>query len=89
MGWRRGRFIACHQCGSGSGRFTRDGSIAAVLPPARNHAQYADQQSQGKSAQNHQNQRSGPLLAKEKSNSGIVLVVQRESEKGKKNGRFK
>jgi hypothetical protein len=29
------------------------------------------------------------LLAKEKAHGGIVLVVQRESEEGKKNGCFK
>lgn len=50
-------------------------SRTAVAPPAWHHAQHANDQAQGKCTQDHQNQRAGPLLAKEKAHGGIVLVV--------------
>jgi hypothetical protein len=39
--------------------------------------------------QHHQHQRRAPLRAKEKVHAGVLLVVQRKGEKGKKNGCLK
>ncbi len=63
-------------------------SDATMPPPPRHHAQNAYCNPQGKSAEHHQNLRRTPLIAKEKMNGGVLLVVERKSKQGKKNGGF-
>ena len=64
------------------------GSGAALLPPARHHAQHTHDNAGGKGAEHDQNLRCAPLRAKEKMDRGVLLVVQREGKQGKKYGGF-
>jgi len=55
----------------------------------RHHAERADDNAESKSAQHNQHLRCTPLCAEEKMHRALVLVVQRESKEGKKNGCLK
>lgn len=65
------------------------GCDTAVLPPARHHAEYADEDAHRKNGQDNQNLWRAPLRTKEKMHSGVLLIVQRKGKQGKKNGCFK
>src|ERR1700744_3113917 len=81
-GGRRGR-----RCGDRrQGRLGELGRRAAVLPPARQHAERADHHAAGEGGEHHEDQRGAPGSAEEEVDRGVLLVVQREGEEGKKNG---
>jgi len=61
---------------------------ATMPPPPGCHAQNPYRYAQGKSAEHHQHLRRTPLIAKEKMNRGVLLVVKRKGKQGKKNGGF-
>ena len=60
--------------------------LAAVLPPARHHPQHTNGNTPCKSGQHHQDHRRLPAGAEEKVDGGVLLVIQRKREEGKKNG---
>lgn len=70
-------FLACQRCGS------------SLLPPAWQHAQYTNDQPRRKCAQDNEDEGCSPLLSKEESNIGIVLVIESKCKQGKKNGYLK
>jgi hypothetical protein len=55
-----------------------------VFQPARNHAYDANRHAHDEDSQQHQYQRRTPRGAKKEMDHGVVLVVQCESEQGKK-----
>ena len=82
--WINRRGIAGYVCGLLAGQQ----QVLAGSPPARHHDQHTEQQSDAESCQHDQYQVCFPICAKEKIDSNNLLVIQRKSEEGKKNGCF-